>query len=232
MQRFRVDLETINEPTLHHPLASYAGTDWRHPVLFRVVLYKGYAKSVESVSLPPARLVSLLSEAVKQHLSMSDVLADYVVDVPDSFEEDIPDATTLQAMRAYRGDEDDPVEFAWLDRIQGLVDSHLPEARYSTTSTHHPLLLGGTDLPIRTLSKALAASYIATKLNRCVGWIKTHPGQAFIPKGIDLSSSISEISSSLRCRDCIDERFRTLSENLSSADASSSKSAVVKMAPS
>jgi len=217
MEDFRIDLETEREGALRHPLDDAAEEGWRHPVVFRVRLYKGYAKSVSSVPLSLYKILELLDEAVTQHLSIDKRISTFTRSLRKRLGEELPDATTLQAIRAYRADESHPVEYEWLEEIDALVDEHLPTGTCGETSTEHPSLLGGTELPVRTLVKALGATYVANKLNRCSRWIRANPEQVYVPEAVTLNRDVPSVASSLRCGPCIDDKFDNLADNLLTA---------------
>lgn len=195
---FRVDLETDKDRQPTHPLADVVTTDeddeLTHPVGFFVTLYKGYSKDVQStpVDLPQAR--DLLETLLDQHPHLANRVHHFLDDLNAELAPMVPDATTLQAIRSRRSDIDRPLEYEILEAIAahrddsdaelGVVDVHFPYNEFADTTVKVDLL-DGTDLPVRVLMKAVAANYVAHKLDHCGRWIDQNRELVHAPDSAD-----------------------------------------------
>lgn len=201
MRKRRVDLETT-DATLRHPLSEFVEGELPHPVCFQVVFYRGYAKTVEKEVVSFDRALEYLAEFTRmydEHNRVERFLNTLVEDLGP----DIPDATTLQAIRSRRMDVDEPVEYDLLERIaakdsdeRGIVDEYFPRSEYEDVDFEVEIL-DGTDLPARTLMKMVAVHFVAHKLNHCSRWISEHPDRTYLPD--DVTLDLDDVSGTPEC---------------------------------
>lgn len=228
MREFRVDLETEGEPAIH-PLSRWSneGESTEHPVRFKVYLYKGYAKSVQKTEMPLSETLDLVEGLLEQHSDLTQKMANFFSDVDRSLSNTVPDATTLQAIRSRRLMRDDPLEYEILEMISakpednrtGIVDRWFPYDEFSDVVIESDGLFDGTNLPIRVLMKALAANYVAHKLNHCSKWlVEAEKSEIYFPDDIQLPEGWRE---SLRCHPststdnvCIEDFFQAQSRRI------------------
>lgn len=145
MRKFRVDLETVeeapnhplsdaSEPNTGPPLSDMLEMELRHPVGFQVVLYRGYAKEVESEVVDFDESLEYLSRLLDERPSLQDRVSGLLKGINDELAPMVPDATTLQAIRSRRHEWDEPLEFDILESIashpesdeSGIVDDSFP----------------------------------------------------------------------------------------------------------
>lgn len=235
MREFRVDLETGGEP-YRHPLSKELDGDLEHPVRFRVVFYRGYAGEVEKETIPLDRSLAFVKEYVNANPSEKDRVREFMAAVGDTLDSLVPDATTLQGMRTRRAKSTEPREYKILEAISSrkegeatelvisadedddgtkLVDQYFPRELYDIEEdTFSVDILDGTEIPIRTLMKMVAAQYAAHKLNHCGRWISRYPEEVYLPEehGLD----IDKIPDSLGCSSpflgdrCIEDYFQRI----------------------
>jgi len=193
MREFRVDLETEGEPSVH-PLSKGVEESFEHPVKFQVVLYRGYAGDVEKETMSLDRTLGFLKSYVDTHPSESDRVQQFLGAIGDELDPLVPDATTLQGMRTRRAKNTEPLEYKILEKISSregekpeLVDRYFSREAYDMEENTITVdILDGTDLPVRTLMKMVAAQYAAHKLNHCGRWISRNPEEVFLPEDLAL----------------------------------------------
>lgn len=223
MRKFRVDIETTNGPPVH-PLAHYLGEQITHPVKFDVVLYRGYAKSVENECITLERTLGFLQDFRNKYKQQNSTVDKFLADVNKTLSGEVPDATTLQAMRSRRVENQQPIEYRLLEMIAshknsektGIVDRHFSRDDFSLDKTIETDILDGTNLPVRVLMKMVAAHFVAHKLNYCGEHIAGDSETILIPDELDIEKD--EIPSQLPCTsagpisDCISDSFEHMSE--------------------
>lgn len=194
MREFRVDIETAGDPPIH-PVANAVGGDLEHPVRFRAVFYEGYAKSVRKEPVGIDRSLEFLRDYVSDNPGQTEQVQGFLGALGDRLDPIVPDATTLQGIRTRRATHGDPREYEILDRIAAkegrepqLVDEFFPQEEHPL-SDRHPVgdVLGGTEMPVRTLMKLVAANYVAHKLNHCGRWITANREEVFLPEDCELT---------------------------------------------
>lgn len=230
MRKFRVDLTTADNP-YPHPLSPAASQEFDHPVRFTVFFYKGYAKSVAKTELPLDEAMSHVSSLLEQHPELCQPTANFFARVNNQLSKVVPDATTLQAIRSRRMDYDEPLEYDILECIaanpseerRGIVDDCFPYKQFQDLTIELPNLLEGTEIPVRVLMKAVAANYVAHKLNHCSKWIlQNMPDGVYIPEQVTLQGEL--IPPSVECTKnqsggcvCVEELFRRRSYELTNS---------------
>ncbi|NEU59209.1 DNA cytosine methyltransferase [Halorussus sp. MSC15.2] len=218
-QAFRVDVETDKDATPERPTAADIDDAVAHPVEYGVILYRGYSSDVVSkpISLPEA--TEFVESMVSQHPDLAAQVASCLDGFVTELGPNIPDCTTLQAIRSRRHERDEPLEFDLLSTISaydgsGVVDSAFPKDEYESVTVSLPEVFDGTDLPVRVLMKTVGAAYLSVKLNHCAKWLRTHPEDAYLSDEDAITAAAFE---SAPCRfddsrvaesndyDCVDE---------------------------
>jgi len=204
MREFRVDLENEKEEKPRHPLSDHLEDGLDHPARFFCKFYKGYASDVESTRYDFNDATKVLNQ-LRSHDETSEQKIRAFLEKLVELGEDVPDATTFQAIRSRRKNPDNTIEYDLLQRIGNLVDSSFPEDKFGdkNVKTH---LIDGTETPYRTATKIVACAYLAEKLNNCSCWIRNNPAETYIPE--DVSSDFDIIDLDHECEDCIDEKIR------------------------
>ena len=145
MREFRVDLETVDEryehpwsadsvPDTSPPVSDMLEMNLVHPVGFQVVLYRGYAKEVESTPVSLDQSLEYLARLVEKRPELEAKVSEFLSSLNEELGPKVPDATTLQAIRSRRHEWDEPREFDILETIAshresdhtGLVDELFP----------------------------------------------------------------------------------------------------------
>jgi DNA (cytosine-5)-methyltransferase 1 len=219
MRAFRVDIETVKDDQPVHPGSRLVDASVHHPVRFRVVFYKGYAKDVESTPLSLEKSISLLQSWARSEPGKStEPVASLIEETVRSLDDTVPDATTFQASRARRhggrlAPDGELVDFWILEQVAEVVDAHLPDDAFGDSYVDAPELLGRTELPVRTLAKAVVAGYVAEKLNTCSRWLSEIWEAAYIPANLE-EINAQEARKRLTCEGCVDTRFLDLADRL------------------
>ncbi|KAB1184768.1 MULTISPECIES: DNA cytosine methyltransferase [Haloferax] len=216
-QSFRVDLETDKDGGVRHPLDDAVDGDFRHPVEFEVVLYRGYSTDVESTTVDfdtaLKLLDGLLDSRPELHREVEKVIDGFVSELGPQ----IPDASTLQAIRSRRHERDEPLEYNLLSAISdydgsGIVDQVFPQLEFDRSDrVETPDLFGAEDdtLPVRVLLKLVGANYLAYKLNYCGAWVQANRDEIHVPEEFeDSSESITPLCGSEADGKCVDDRLR------------------------
>lgn len=176
MREFRVDLETTDQRPEHPlsrvirpkadsdrseaspPLANMLDDDLNlyHPVEFQVVLYRGYAKEVESTPVGLDESLGYLDNLIDQRPNLENRVKAFLSDLNEVLGPKVPDATTLQAIRSRRHERDEPREFEILEAIaqhqgstkRGIVDTSFPREEFMPPEGHNLKLdeTGSTNL--------------------------------------------------------------------------------------
>lgn len=216
-RRFRVDLETDTDGGPPHPLTDAVETDWHHPVRFEVKLYRGYSTDVVSRVFDLETTIEHVDRLLAARPALEPVVEDCVRGLLERLGPQVPDATTLQAIRSRRAERDEPLEYELLREIssfedddrEGVVDTALPRR---AAADHEPLscpaLFDGTELPVRVLLKLLAANHLATRLNRCGAWLRA--GESFhVPEDIEGQPDETTVAA-VPCRRerCVEDELR------------------------
>lgn len=188
---FRVDIESDKDTQPPHPLATKPATEsapsdaLEHPVAFGITLYRGYSTDVVSKPIDLEEAVTMVESAVDQHPGLADGIYACLRDYRTELGPEIPDTTTLQAIRSRRHERDEPIEYDLMATISaydgtGIVDRYFPQSDYEETTIDLPELFDGTQLPIRVLLKTVGGVYLATKLDNCSRWLHENQASAFL----------------------------------------------------
>ena len=205
MREFRVDLENEKENQPKHPLSKNVEVEIEHPVRFFCKFYKGYASDVESTRYTFDDAEKILNQ-LRDHDESSEPKIRGFLEKLVKLGEDIPDATTFQAIRSRRKNPDNTIEYDLLERIGDIVDSSFPEEKFGDKNVHTHLL-EGTKTPYRTATKIVACAYFADKLNRCGCWINRNPSKLYIPDDVSIDEDTIE-NLNHKCDECVDEEVR------------------------
>lgn len=212
MRRSRVDLETVEGCSPRHPAAPWAkppdGADdeLTHPVGFRAHLYYGYAKDVEHTIVHLEDALACMENI--SHEGRRERTASFLERLLIEFDESVPDATTLQAVRSRRSfqpDIDPTIEFELLRRIADLVNEAFPPILFGHWTVSCPDLLEGIDISGRLLMKLVGANLVAWKLNYGMAWMVDNPESWYLPDGWTLTEDRAVISDQLTDDDLPDE---------------------------
>jgi DNA (cytosine-5)-methyltransferase 1 len=225
---FRVDLATSKQDLPKHPLSDVVDERVNHPVRFHIILNRGYAKTHEQEKVSIRRVQEILSKLLSEREDINSDIRRFLSRLNDELRYEVPDATTLQATRAFRKDWennrwDDLREFELLEKLStpkdsdhdGVVDHLFPYDKYSDQYVNCPNLIDGTKLPVRTLMKLVGASYIAHKLNHCGKWMMRNPDSVYLPDQI--RDTDTDLFDDPNCHsiapldNCIEERFKRYS---------------------
>lgn len=214
-QSFRVDVETDKENGTRNPISTVLDQDIHHPVTYDVKLYRGYSTDVESTGIDLERSLDLVDDLLDQHPKLTAEVSTIIDGFLDELGPNVPDMTTLQAIRSRRHERDEPLEYELLELISsydgtGIVDSELPRSKFDRdVSVRLPNLQSdGTDLPGRVVMKLLGANYLCYKLNHCGKWMRANPDDVYLPEGVDDFDSFDSITCDNDLhRTCIDDEL-------------------------
>ncbi|MGD0330944.1 MAG: DNA (cytosine-5-)-methyltransferase [Nitrososphaeria archaeon] len=176
----RVDLDNKGRKPRKHPMMRFDTLNSnnqciKHLVEWETVLYTGYA---ESFKFSPIKLKDALQLIVQAE---HDGLIDYntVISFIDDLQElphTIPDASTLQAVRAGRWEKVLTTPYKLMDIIRDKVNYHFAIESFDWSKRikkPNPIKISPkTGIPVRTAAYLLACSFVCEILNESDIWIK------------------------------------------------------------
>ncbi len=172
---FRVDLDNLGE-------APAKARGWRagrsaplHVVEWRAVLYRGSGKAVKSAPTGLQASCEYLAAGLVDERSIEHAQT-FVRALEEAFAATVPDASTLQAVRAERL-QLDVTPYSLLDRISELVREHFKSSPAVVTFRTR----AQDYLPRRTAAYLVATAYVCTLANKGTAWLAAHPEAAFSP---------------------------------------------------
>jgi len=177
---FRVDIDNMGENPAPHPFAA-------RPHLREWVtrLYTGSGKIVRS------RIVTL-DEALEKLLEFSTTpersraIEKFVSALAEDLPTELPDATTLQGIRAEWVNDVPCSPYRILERIAEIVGQHFPESGWRgiriPPSGRIPII-GERELPIRIAAALVASSFACEVINGGDEWLVANWRKQFRPKG-------------------------------------------------
>lgn len=183
----RVDLDNKGSNPKEHPIMGFvlSGKDNRpvkHIVEWRTVLYTGYAKGYKYSAIRLKDAIRLIAQAELEGLLKPKEIESFVDDLKD-LPHLVPDASTLQAVRARRCEKIKVTPYKLMDIIRDKVERHFPKeyfdwsTRIRNASTIK--IAPETGIPIRTAAHLLACSFVCDILNESNVWIRENLGSHF-----------------------------------------------------
>lgn len=218
MRDFRVDIETEKDVSPAHPLDDVVGEKLTHPVSFRTHFYRGYAEEVEDIVVNLESTLEVLEQISRDRYRLA--VADFLRDLDDRMRENVPDATTVQAVRSRRyenGGLSETVDYDLLQDIADTVDEHFDFFGAREWHMSCPDLFPGDQpgdedamIPGRVLMKLIAANYVCWKLDHGARWLVANPDRWYIRDEWSLGSDRSSLVRELSSRPLPDERLESL----------------------
>lgn len=221
MRQYRVDIETTGDPPVH-PVSKAMGGRLEQPVRFQAVYYQGYAQNVRKEAVSLERSLIFLQQYVNTRPGEGERVRKFLESIGGELDPIVPDATTLQGIRTRRASSNEPREYEILETIAAkegdepeLVDRYFPRDEYPIDDTHRVEVLGGSEMPVRTLMKLVAANYVCHKLNHCGRWVSENKSEVFLPGDYELDSD--DLPEEVPCvnhppsNGCVEDLFNRLS---------------------
>lgn len=177
----RVDVDNRGEMPAVHPL-SPSDSEVKHLTDWRTVLYTGYAKTVRNVRVDFNTATLLLKESLKQEVLDRD-RAEKIIQKMPRLADEIPDATSLQAVRSNRTHlKMNPYNI--LEKMEKIVDKHASEKKYPwEIRVQTPKIIKISPekgIPVRTVCQLLVCSWVTEIINHSDIWLKNNISKAYL----------------------------------------------------
>ncbi|MFC6734465.1 hypothetical protein [Haladaptatus sp. DYSN1] len=139
------------------------------------LLYRGYSTDVESTLVDFDTALHFLDGLLDSRSELQREVERVIDGFVSELGPQIPDASTLQAIRLPRHERDEPLEYNLLSVIldydgSGIVDQVFLQSEFDRSNrVDTPELFGAENdtLPVSVLLKLVDANYLAYKLNYC-----------------------------------------------------------------
>lgn len=172
---FRVDFDNHGSKPNPNPAWRHNGSRPSHLKEWRAVLYRGSGKAVRSEAIDLVAALRRLATGVPRDGGAEKRAWEFVNDVSTRLIPLIPDATTLQAVRAERI-ECVVTPYVLLDRIAELVERHYG----SPQKVIHITAVRSADfVPQRVAATLVATAFASAVANEGSSWLETNRAQAF-----------------------------------------------------
>jgi DNA (cytosine-5)-methyltransferase 1 len=172
---FRVDLDNHGSRPRSNPGWRIKGSRPSHIVEWRAVLYRGSGKSVRSEAVTLVQALRRLATNVSRESGAEKRAWEFVADLTTRLAPLIPDATTLQAVRAERIGSD-VTPYVLLDWIAEIVERHYGSPQ---KVIHIASIRSAEFVPQRIAAALVATAFASALANEGSSWLKMNRGQAF-----------------------------------------------------
>lgn len=177
---FRVDFDNMGDNPKLHPIFGNP-----HIQEWVARLYVGSGKSVKN---QPSSLSNALQEfqEFKKKPENLRVFRDFIDDLIKELPWRLPDATTLQAIRAERVNGVEYTPYRIIEKVGEIVDRHFPESGWKGVRLRRSgsmRIVPKAGLTVRAAAALLATSLACEIINKGDEWILRNWGKHFVPEG-------------------------------------------------
>jgi DNA (cytosine-5)-methyltransferase 1 len=172
---FRVDLDNHGSRPALNPGWRVKGRRPSHLVEWRAVLYRGSGKAVRSEAVDLVGALRRLATGISRDGGAEKRAWEFLSDVTTHLIPLIPDATTLQAVRAERI-ESAVTPYVLLDRVAEVVRRHYGAPQ---KVIHIASVRSAEFVPQRIAATLVATAFASAVANEGTSWMKTNHLQAF-----------------------------------------------------
>jgi DNA (cytosine-5)-methyltransferase 1 len=172
---FRVDIDNEGKPS-RHPAIYIQGRPAPHLVGWEARLFRGSGKAVRDEVVDMTTASEYLARQLIDERDRERARR-FVQELSNTFER-LPDATTMQAVRAERI-EAGTSPYEVIERIDELVQRY-----FDASPRLIPISAAGRNrlVPPRSAAALLAAAFVCDVLNRGRSWLTDHGADAYLPE--------------------------------------------------
>jgi DNA-cytosine methyltransferase len=183
----RVDLDNKGSNPKEHPIMGFrlSGNNdqtIKHIVEWRTVLYTGYAEGYRYLPIGLHDATRLIVQAEREDLLNPKIIESFIEDLKD-LPYLVPDASTLQAVRARRCEKVNVTPYKLMDIISRKVDRHFPKKSFDWSmrikNVNFIEIAPETGIPVRTAAHLLVCSFVCNILNESNIWIRKNMNSHF-----------------------------------------------------
>ena len=175
---FRVDFDNMgDEPKLHPMFGKPHVREW----VARLYVGSGDTFKSQAISMEDVlKELKLFANTPENR----DIFQGFISELANELPSRLPDATTLQAIRArwVNGIEYTPY---WItEKIGEIVDRHFPESEWKgvrISPSGHIQIIHKSGLTVRAAATLLAAAYVSDVINKGDEWLFHNPDKFFVP---------------------------------------------------